>query len=385
MLRELFLNYSPHILGALYFRLGLNLIPESKESIDPDGIKRICIMATAGIGNVILLTPMIRSLRRGIHNSKIVVVVATEGAKDVLEGCEFVDKVILLNSKGSFKAMRDEWLDLTIAATSRGFIRAKRAFRTGAMYRLGFKYDHRDKSDIGFLYTHSIKLDESKHEVEQGLDLIRSLGIYQVRELYMHVTEDDRKTSDQMLKNSGVKDEDFLVGVHAGMGEHDPKGRCWHTDGFAQVCHILMKDFGAKPVLIGDERDFPTAQKIAGIMKEKPVVLAGKTTLRQTAAVLEKCRLFIGNDGGPMHISTAVKTPVVAIFGPTNSVRYGPYGSEHIIVKSHLPCIPCHNPHEPGIKCDKGMECMKAVSVDMVMKAINLQLNKISEKTEEKR
>jgi ADP-heptose:LPS heptosyltransferase len=374
MLRELYLNYTPSVSGMLYFRLGLNIIPESKYPLDVDGIKRICVMATAGIGNVIMLTPMIKTLRRGIRDGKITVVVATDSAKDVLEGSELVDQVILLNSKRSYKELRNDWLDLTIAATSRGFLRAKRAFRTGAMYRLGFLYDHEDISDTGLLYTHTVRLDETKHEVEQGLDLIRPLGLPEVRELYIHVTDEDKKTGEQILCDSGLKDGDLLIGVHAGMGDQDPKGRCWPMERFAQVCEILMENYGARPILLGDEKDVPVAHRIADIMKEKPLILAGKTTLRQTAAVLKKCRLFIGNDGGPMHIATAVGTTAVAIFGPTNAMRYGPYGMEHVVIKNDISCIPCHKPHEPGVECNKESECMKSVSVDVVMKAINIKL-----------
>lgn len=365
MLRYIFYKFFPGVLGALYLRLGINLVSESKHHIDIGGVKRILIFATAGIGNLIMLTPMIRSLRRGIPDALITIAISPNGAKDVIEGSDLVDEIVVLDGKRKLKKMRDDWPDLAIAATHRGFMRAKRAFRTGARYRLGFRYDYKDKLDTGFLFTHAVPLDDSKNEVEQGLDLIRSLGLPQIRQLYMHVEEEDRVTAGDILRDAGVRKGDLLVGIHAGLGPDDPKGRCWPVNRFALLGDTLMEDHGAKLAIVGGPAEVSVADKIASIMKENPIVLAGKTTLRQTAAVVEECSLFISNDGGPMHMAAAMGTPVIGIFGSTDSVRYGPYGENCFVVKSDLPCSPCHEHHSPTIEC-QNRDCLEAVSVDMV-------------------
>jgi heptosyltransferase-2 len=378
MLRDIFYNHFPDVLSGLYFRLGINLVPEKKYPIDVGGVRKICIFATAGIGNLIMLTPMIRSLRSGIPDARITVVVSCNGARDVIEGSDLADEIVVLDGKRKLKEIRDNWPELAIAATHRGFMRAKRAFRTGAMYRLGFRYDHEGKSDTGFLFTHAVPLDESKHEVEQGLDLIRSLSrpmngattsrLPEIRQLYMHIEDEDRAAAGKILQDAGVQEGDLLVGIHAGLGSDDPKGRCWPMDRFARLGDILMGDYSAKLLIVGGPAEISVASGIVSTMEDKPVILAGKTTLRQTAAVIEKCHLFISNDGGPMHIAAAVGTPVIGIFGPTNSVRYGPYGENCFVVKSDLPCSPCHEPHSPEIEC-QSLDCLKAISVDMVMEA----------------
>ena len=368
MLRDIFYSYFPNVSGGLYFRLGVNLAPESKYPIDVGGVRKVCLFATSGIGNLIMLTPMIRSLRRGIPDVRITVAVSPNGAKDVIEGSDLVDEIVVLDGKRKLRRIRDDWPDLAIAATHRGLMRAKRAFRTGAMTRLGFRYDHGDKQNTGFLFTHSVTMDESKHEVEQGLDLIRLLGIPTVGKLHMHVEDTDRAAAEKMLRDAGVQENDLLVGVHAGIGPDDPKKRCWPADRFALLADALIQGHSAKIVMVGSPAEEPVADLIAGTMENDPVVLVGKTTLRQTAAVLEKCHLFISNDGGPMHMAAAVGTPVIAMFGPTNSIRYGPYGEDCLVVKSDLPCSPCHEPHSPGIECQRP-RCLETVSVDMVMEA----------------
>lgn len=366
MLRGMFYKCSPGFLQSLYLHLGVNLVPESKYPIDIRGVKKVLIFATSGIGNLIMLTPMIRSLRSGIPDALITVAVSPNGAKDVIEGSDLVHEVVVLDSKRKLKRIRDNWPDLTIAATHRGFMRAKKAFRTGAMYRLGFRYDHKGKLDTGFLFTHTVPLNETEHEVEQGLDLIRPLGLPQIKQLYMHIEDEDRAIVGKMLQDAGVQESDLLVGIHAGLGPDDPKGRCWPMDRFALLGDMLIGGYGAKVVIVGGQAEVSVADGIASIMEEKAIVFAGKTKLRQTAAAIEKCNLFISNDGGPMHIAATVGTPVIGIFGPTNPVRYGPYGENCFVVKSDLPCSPCHKPHDPGIEC-QSLDCLKAVSVDMVM------------------
>lgn len=176
MLRDIFYNHFPDLLSSLYFRLGINFVPEGKYPIDIGGVKRVCILASSGN----TLIPMIRSLRRGIPDVRITVALPPDAVEDAMEESDQVDEVVVLDGKRALKEIRDDWPDLVIAS-HRGFMSAKMAFRTGAMYRLGFRYDHEDKLDTGFLFTHSVPLDESKDELEQGLDLIRSLRLPEIR------------------------------------------------------------------------------------------------------------------------------------------------------------------------------------------------------------
>jgi len=369
MLRDIFYSFFPDLLGGLYLRFGVNLVPEKKYPLDVGDIRRICIFATSGIGNLIMLTPMIRTLRSGIPDARITVVASPNGAKDVLEGGDLVDEVVVLDRKRKLRKIRDDWPDLAIAATHRGFMRAKRAFRTGAIYRLGFRYDHGEKLDTGFLFTHAVPLDESKHEVEQGLDLIRQLGIPQIRKLYMHIGDEDRSIARKMLQEAGVQEGDILIGVHVGPADPERGWRCWPIDRFAQLGDIITTNYNAKLIIVGGPAEVPVANEVASSMERKPIILAGKTTLRQTAAVMEKCQLFIGNDTGPMHVAAAVGVPVICIFGPASSSKHGPYGDNCFVVESDLPCRPCHEPHNPKPEC-QSLDCLEAITVDMVMDTV---------------
>lgn len=176
MLRDIFCNYSPYFLAGLYFRFGINLVPESKYPIDLDGVRRVCVLAASETDELSNLMPMLKNLHSSIPDVCVTVVLSARGKNDAMEKSDLVDEIVTLEDKRVFRKIRDNWPELTIATTQNGLMSARMAFRTGARYRLGFRYDHMGKQDIGFLFTHAVSLDESKSEAEQGLALIRTLG-----------------------------------------------------------------------------------------------------------------------------------------------------------------------------------------------------------------
>jgi len=93
------------------------------------------------------------------------------------------------------------------------------------------------------------------------------------------------------------------------------------------------------------------------------ITIAG-LPLRQFAALLEKCSIFLCNDSGPMHIAAALKVPTVAIFGPTDHVRWGTRSDKAVVVRKDVDCWPCS-----AHKCKKGFECIKTLPVEWVLKA----------------
>ncbi len=367
--RDLFFTYFPEILGSLYFDMGLRLVGESKYPLDVRDIKSICIFGTSGIGNLIMLTPMIRTLRNGIPDAKISVVVLPNGAEYVLKDSDLVDDIIIYDSKKVLREIRHKWYDLAIAGTHRGFMRAKEAYRTGAFWRIGFKYDYKNKKDTSFLYTHAVPYDENKHEVEQGLDLIRQLGLPEIKELYMHISQKDQEEADVILREANIKIDKPIFGIYTGLDPDHPKGRCIPLDKFAKLGDMLSSDHSAEIIIVGGSEETPTAISIADMMRNKPRILTGKTTLRQVAAIIKRCNLFISSDGGPMHIAAAMGVPVVGIFGPTDWVSHAPYSKKSRIVKSNLECAPCHKAHGEGVKC-LNQECLKSITVDNIIEAI---------------
>ena len=119
---------------------------------------------------------------------------------------------------------------------------------------------------------------------------------------------------------------------------------------------------------------------------ERLVNLAGLTTIHESAALIERCDLFLGNDSGPMHVATAVGTPVVAVFGPSNSRAWGPYTppgetGPHTVVARDLPCMPCfYRVHSLGLREGCGTRpCLTMLSPERVLEACKLSLDRVME------
>jgi lipopolysaccharide heptosyltransferase I len=138
------------------------------------------------------------------------------------------------------------------------------------------------------------------------------------------------------------------------------KTKLWGDDKFAELVRQLPSK---RVVLTGSVADRLRCNFIAQDRRN----VAGGTDLYELAELYSRCSVVITNDSGPMHIAAAVGTPVVAIFGPTDPALTGPYGKQHVVLRSGIPCSPCmkdHCTHTPR------MECMQKVTVEQVLAAV---------------
>ncbi|MDP8247583.1 MAG: lipopolysaccharide heptosyltransferase II [Candidatus Tritonobacter lacicola] len=141
----------------------------------------------------------------------------------------------------------------------------------------------------------------------------------------------------------------------------------WPSERYAAVGDYVGDVLKGTAVLIGGEEEKGMVSLAAGMMKGDVIDLAGKLSLRDLTALLAEADALVTNDTGPMHIAAAVGTPVVAIFGPTDPARTGPYGAGHRVIKADLPCSPCLSR-----LCKKDeLECMESISIGQVAAALD--------------
>ena len=150
----------------------------------------------------------------------------------------------------------------------------------------------------------------------------------------MYLDAEEKKAVDSFLTQEGIRRKDYLVGIHPGSRK---KLKAWFPDRFAALADSIIKEYGAQVIFTGspEEKEF-----IVGIimkMDHAAVNLAGKTNLRQLSGIIGKLDLFICNDSAPLHIASAMKTPTVAIFGPSKSKETGPYGNTQRVVEKIFP------------------------------------------------
>jgi len=231
---------------------------------------------------------------------------------------------------------------------------------------------------FGFLLTDKVKHLKQlgqKHELEYNLDLLRYLGIEpQDKNPFMPIRADSERWAGEILEQEGVRKNDKLLALHPGAS---CPSKIWPYQRFAEAADRLVKNYGFKVVILAGPKDVTLAEGLLKQIKSEAINLAGKTSVSQLASVLKRCRLFISNDSGPVHIAWAVGTPVISIFGRAQEglspKRWGPLGLKDIILHKKVGCIEClaHN-------CVKNFACLEAITVDDVVAAADAILSEKS-------
>ena len=159
-----------------------------------------------------------------------------------------------------------------------------------------------------------------------------------------------------------------IVGIHVSGGRESKQ---WHLDRFAQVARTLARDHGATIVLTGSIGDRPLVDAVRAQLSGVAVIdVTGQLNLPELAAVLSRLDLLVTGDTGPMHLASAVDTPLVALFGPSDPARYGPASSRQKVLRVQLPCSPCGQVRLPPERCRGHVpDCMDGIQVAAVVAA----------------
>ncbi|MFH1846388.1 MAG: lipopolysaccharide heptosyltransferase II [Candidatus Omnitrophota bacterium] len=339
--------------------------------------KRILITRTDRLGDVVLSTPAIRVIRKKYPDAYIAFMVRPEN-RDVVANNPYLDDVILYDKYGRQKSfwdtisfartLKQKKYDIAIALhpTNRVHIMF---FLAGIKDRIG--YDNK----MGWLLNKKVphyKQQGNKHEVEYSFDLLKQFG-FDVRDTerkpYIYTTDEDKRLIDCVKKNFAISDN--IIAIHPGASCASKR---WNPARFGMAADELSKKYKADIVLIGGEETKPFSKITAKSMKKRVVNLTGMLRVGELAEFLSRCRIFISNDSGPVHIAVAVNTSVVTIFGRKDPglspKRWGPLGKNDIVLHKDVGCKRCtaHN-------CEKDFECLNAIEVDAVINAADKILN----------
>ncbi|MFH1858523.1 MAG: glycosyltransferase family 9 protein [Candidatus Omnitrophota bacterium] len=365
--------------GALYPR------PQGRGLCAVERVKKILVMAFQGIGNILLLTPALEAFHQNFPEAKLTMIVGSSKTQELLEGCPYLERSIVYETErfwaGSFfrrlsfvRDLRKERFDITFCTfLEPGFKSSFLAYLTGAPVRVG--YDFRGR---GFLYTHPLELIPNRHEVDLNLDLVRALGgkVKDQRPI-VWLQEEEKRWAEAFLKGKGVEPGDCLVGFHPGSSPLHHEKR-WDPDHFAALADRMVEAWNARILIVGGEAEAKLAKEIEEKMRH-PLHVAIGQTLKETAALLGRCRLFVSNDTGLSHLAAAVGIPVISIFGPTNPWKSRPVGESCVIIRKDLSCGPCYETwHGFRIICTNPTPylCIRGIMVDEVFQEASRQLGK---------
>lgn len=351
-------------------------------------LKKVIFIAPIGIGNVILLIPTIKECKNFLSDSKITVIVTNNQSKEILKQCPYVDEVIQIEIptiKKPFHSLkllvklyqlRAEQFSISITAfpSNHPFYNLL-AFAIWAKKRIVHSYPVRQKLYLSFLQNLTVPI-KPLHDVEQNLNLLLPLGNSRKKRhsLEIWVSEEAKKSAKRFIKSTENDNQSLFIGIHAGSSTaHKMIYKRWSAEKLALLAQELIRIYPkAKFFLFGGKEEVELNKRIAEQVKTTPTIFFSKSIIK-TAAVIEKMSLFICNDSSLSHIASALGVPTIAIFGPTDPKRTSPYGKNHILIRSELPCSPCWTLEEVGRRkaCPYAKRlCLTELSVSSVKKRV---------------
>jgi heptosyltransferase II len=329
-------------------------------------MKRILVIEPNWLGDILFTTPAIRALRKS-NPGAFIAVMAHPRCREMLEDNPNIDELIIFDERSSHRSLlqkisfifklRKSQFD-TVISFHRSMSKMLIARLAGINRRVGYYTKKRS-----WLLTDYIKEDNRIiHRVEYFLGVLKRIGIDDAGKAYdFYIPESAVKEADDILERAGLhKDEEFFV---INPGGNWPQKR-WPKQNYAMLCKKLNAVYNIRILITGAKKDIVLASDIIGLSGNYAVDICGSTNLKQLASVMQRAKLVVANDTGPMHMAVSQKTPVVALFGPTSPKITGPYGDgKYTVLHKWSDCaIPCY-------KVCRDCRCMDAVSVDDVIDA----------------
>ncbi len=203
------------------------------------------------------------------------------------------------------------------------------------------------------------------HMVDHLLSLPRGLGVpVHTDRPRLYLQNRDREKGEAFLKDRGIEPDALLIAIHPGSGS---RAKTWPPERFLELAETLVADHQAKMLWIMGPGEEDTKEEFLRTHGSKgPVILDG-LSLPHVGAILERCSVFIGNDSGITHMAAALGVPVVAIFGPSDPIRWGPRGGEVSLIRRAVPCSPCDRP--TMFQCPF-RRCLMEISVEEICRAV---------------
>ena len=325
-------------------------------------VRRILVLNRIHIGDCLLTTPLLRALKRRFPRARVVVATPSSN-KDLLATNPHVDEIVERPQTGGWGAkfqfafdMRARGFDLVISLQEKSMFYGWATLYTKLLNGkrpITIALDHPRTRRF---YDYRIPVEPDQHEVYKYLGVANLLGCPRERNpvLELETTEDARARVDRLITTRGFDSDSRFIGINPGGSKPNKR---WGVDRFAEVANRLQEELGLPVMVLGGPGDLQRATAIAERIKHRPLVMAGRATLGDTAALLERCRFLVTGDTGPMHMAVALAVPVVALFGPTSPIKFGPFTSLREVLRHDQACEECPRPCLHTITVE---ECVEA-------------------------
>jgi ADP-heptose:LPS heptosyltransferase len=344
----------------------------------PEDVRHVVLAKLWGIGNLAMLLPYVAAIRRRFPRARITFLTLARN-RSLLEGQPGIDAILTLREGGLLAPLQDLIRVMRTLCRERAdlFLDFEQFLRTagllarvaGARFLVGFDTPRQHRAP---LYDVTVPCLGDRHMALGFAELVAAAGIstegcasHEVAVL---------PESEARLRTRIAEDlpRPWIV-LHPGSGDNFP-GRRWPTERFAETGASLVRDHGGTLLLTGGGSEAPLLAELGARLAAQGAPfrdLGGALDLPMLVALLARADLLLSNDTGPVHLAAAVRTPVVAFYGPNSPRLYGPLGADHRPLYKPLPCSPClTNQNGKSSRC-KLPVCIRRIHVDEALAAAN--------------
>ncbi|MBI3818285.1 MAG: glycosyltransferase family 9 protein [Planctomycetes bacterium] len=363
---------------CVHYRSDRPCAPHKREGVVCDGCKyyvpsrtRVLIVKLAAAGDVLRTTAILPALRKKYENASVHWVTAA-GSAPLLDKNPTIDRIIPFHGNFPVELLVEEFdviMNFDASVDSAAIATAARG-RERYGYGLdpaGFSFAYRPSGEAWLAMGLRDDYKKSNRETYQNhiLRIAELEGPAESPQLIL--TDAEREFGAAKAKEYGIREEQRVVGLNTGAGGRWPLKR-WTEEGFCEIARRFA-NAGAAVLLLGGPEEVERNKRLVAAtrtIKNGRVVDAGcNNTMRQFAAIVDRCDAVVTGDTLAMHVATALGKQVVALFGPTSSAEIDLFGRGEKITSTEMPCLVCYLN-----QCDLDPNCMNTISPDRVEQAV---------------
>lgn len=346
--------------------------------------RKILILSVSGIGNTILQSPLINAiLDSELYETDILFgnrgMLAVYGDNPKIHNSYILPSGVSNKLKLIFRLLMNRYEYSVVCFPSNKPEFHILPFLIGVGKRISHSYETSPVSNLQFLSNRKVIAQRGLHDTEQNLLLLKRLDLPapEIVKTTFHISGKNREFADSYIESTAFPRKSTIIGIHPGSNKGQREKR-WPGNHFRTLINRLNHE--KKKVLLFSGPDDAEDVKFIydGIEDTSSCVIVSQPDLNNTAAIIEKCNLFLSTDSGLGHMATAVRVPTISLFGPADKTRVTPYGEISVPLSLNLDCSPCmkypFDTMKSGIHCiyknSESFKCLKELSPDSVYNEI---------------
>lgn len=337
----------------------------------PAAPRSVLIVKPCCVGDVLLTTPLVAAIRGGYPNAEITYAVG-RWSQPMVANNPHVDRVLVVPDRWTFGSLLAVGREIRSRRLAIAFVPERSPLLTLLLWlarvpaRVGL-----DSAGRGFAYTHPVSVPSFPiHEADLYNLLASAAGLDQPPHRLFFTPSRSAQATAKQLVDEIARDKPLIV-LHPGGGQNPgmtlPRKR-WLPGRWAAVADTLARD-GSQLLIVGGPGEEDVVAAVRSAMREPAEAIVRRWDWDELGALIKQSSLFLGHDTGMMHLATAVGTPTLAVFGPSDPQMYGPYSDRGAYVWRPTAQSPCFLNGIAVSDCSCAMQCMRNVTTIDVLQA----------------